>query len=43
MKQCSLEQLPEPERRLVLEAVAARRKAYAPYSHYKVGAALLDE
>ncbi|HOW97673.1 MAG TPA: cytidine deaminase [Kiritimatiellia bacterium] len=43
MKPCSLAQLPEPERRLVLEAVAARRKAYAPYSHYKVGAALLDE
>lgn len=26
---------------LILTALAARRQAYAPYSHYKVGAALL--
>ena len=29
------------EKRLFLEAVAAREKAYTPYSHFKVGAALL--
>ena len=27
---------------LILTALAARRQAYAPYSHYKVGAALLS-
>ena len=30
------------ERRLVRNAVAARKQAHAPYSHYKCGAALLD-
>lgn len=29
------------EKELFLEAVAAREKAYTPYSHFKVGAALL--
>lgn len=28
---------------LVSEAIEARKKAYTPYSHYKVGAALLTE
>lgn len=28
-------------KRLVMEAIAARKNAYAPYSNYKVGAALL--
>ena len=30
------------DRRLVEKAVAVREKAYAPFSHYKCGAALLD-
>ena len=30
------------DRRLVQQAVAVREKAYAPFSHYKCGAALLD-
>lgn len=29
--------------RLVQEAIAIREKAYAPYSHFSVGAAVLDE
>ena len=31
------------EKRLFLEAVAAREKAYTPYSHFQVGAALLTK
>ena len=30
------------ERRLVQKAIDVREKAYAPFSHYKCGAALLD-
>ena len=30
------------EKRLVQKAVEVRQKAYAPFSHYKCGAALLD-
>ena len=29
-------------KKLVSEAIKARKKSYAPYSHYKVGAALLS-
>lgn len=29
-------------RKLVSEAIKARKKSYAPYSHYRVGAALLS-
>lgn len=43
MKKCSLSELSETQQRLVLEAVAARKSAYAPYSGFKVGAALFDE
>ena len=31
------------EKRLFLEAVVAREKAYTPYSHFQVGAALLTK
>jgi cytidine deaminase len=34
---------PEIEQRLLQAALAARNKAYTPYSHFNVGAAVLDE
>jgi len=42
MKKVKLSELTAVERRLVEEAMAVRRKAYAPFSKYKCGAALLD-
>ena len=36
-----LEELPEPKAILVNKAIEAAKKAYAPYSEYKVGAAVL--
>jgi cytidine deaminase len=42
MKQVALSDLPATERKLVEKAVAIREKAYAPFSRYKCGAALLD-
>lgn len=37
----SIEQLPESLRSLMEQAIAIRKKAYAPYSRFRVGAALL--
>ena len=37
----NLSQLPKDIQSLMNEAVAIRKKAYAPYSHFRVGAALL--
>ncbi|NNE76151.1 MAG: cytidine deaminase [Pricia sp.] len=37
----SLEKLSKEEQRLMNEAIHARKNAYAPYSHFQVGAAVL--
>lgn len=37
----SLTELPEDEQRLMTSAIEARNKAYAPYSNFNVGAAIL--
>lgn len=37
----SANELPEPVRLLMQKAVEARKKAYAPYSRFRVGAALM--
>jgi cytidine deaminase len=37
----ALEELPIQDQNLMQQAVAARKKAYAPYSQFRVGAALL--
>ena len=42
MKRVPLSGLSATDRRLVAAAVAVRQKAYAPFSKYKCGAALLD-
>lgn len=42
MKKIKLTELSVLERRLVSKALAVREKAYAPFSHFKCGAALLD-
>ena len=39
----SLEELPKEAKQLMDKAIEARKKAYAPYSHFSVGAALLLE
>lgn len=43
MKKVTMSELTATERKLVKKAVAIREKAYAPFSRYKCGAALLDE
>ena len=43
MKKVKLSELSAVERKLVEKAIAVREKAYAPFSRYKCGAALLDE
>jgi len=40
---CTLEELPEIEKKLIEQAKSASVNAYAPYSHFLVGAALLLE
>ena len=40
---CTLEELPEIEKILIERAKSASKNAYAPYSHFLVGAALLLE
>ena len=42
MKKVKLSELTAVERRLVQKAIEVREKAYAPFSRYKCGAALLD-
>ena len=42
MKNVKLTDLSAIERRLVQKAIGIREKAYAPFSNYKCGAALLD-
>ena len=37
----AIEELPKKAQSLMLQAVAIRKKAYAPYSNFKVGAAIL--
>ncbi len=38
-----LEELPQDDKKLLLKAVEARKNAYAPYSQFQVGAALVLE
>ncbi len=42
MEKVKLSDLSAIDRRLVQKAIEVREKAYAPFSHYKCGAALLD-
>ena len=42
MKKTKLSELSALDRKLVQTAIAIRHKAYAPFSHYKCGAALVD-
>jgi cytidine deaminase len=37
----SLQELPDDHQNMMEQAVAVRKKAYAPYSKFRVGAALL--
>src|SRR6187549_2243408 len=39
----SIEELPQMEQNLMQKAIEVRKKAYAPYSKFRVGAAILLE
>lgn len=41
VKECTIDELPAADRRLVEEAREATRTSYVPYSHFHVGAAIL--
>lgn len=41
VKECTVDELPAADRRLVEEAREATRTSYVPYSHFHVGAAIL--
>lgn len=41
IRECSLSELPEEDKLLVARAKEMTRNAYAPYSHFHVGAAIL--
>ena len=43
IRECRFEELPEEDRKLVERAKEATKRAYAPFSKYHVGAALLLE
>ena len=43
MKKVRFKDLSQPEQVLVIAAEEARKNAYAPYSNYKVGAALISD
>ena len=43
IKECEFEELPEKDRELVEAAKEMTRHAYAPYSHFHVGAAIMLE
>lgn len=43
MEKLQLHDLSAPEQKLLSAAVDARKRAYAPYTKYSVGAALFDE
>ena len=43
IKVCQIEELSQEEHHLIELAIAATDRSYSPYSHFKVGAAVLLE